>query len=34
LNLCQRIVQAHSGDIRIERREPGGTRVVVDLPQD
>ena len=34
LNLCQRIVQAHSGDIRIERREPRGTRVVVDLPQD
>jgi len=32
LNLCQRIVQAHSGDIRIEAREPRGTRIVVKLP--
>jgi len=32
LNLCQRIVQAHAGDIRIEAREPRGTRVVVELP--
>jgi len=32
LNLCQRVVQAHAGDIRIEAREPRGTRVVVELP--
>jgi len=32
LNLCQRIVQAHSGDIRIEARKPRGTRIVVELP--
>jgi signal transduction histidine kinase len=32
LNLCQRIVQAHSGSIRIEQREPRGTIVVVELP--
>jgi signal transduction histidine kinase len=32
LNLCQRIVQAHAGDIRIEPREPRGTRVVITLP--
>ena len=32
LNLCQRIVQAHSGDIRIEQRQPRGTRVSVTLP--
>jgi signal transduction histidine kinase len=32
LNLCQRIVEAHSGSIRIEPREPRGTRVVVELP--
>ena len=32
LNLCQRIVEAHSGSIRIEARKPRGTRVVVELP--
>jgi len=32
LNLCQRIVQAHSGDIRLEPRNPRGTRVTVELP--
>jgi signal transduction histidine kinase len=32
LNLCQRIVQAHSGDIIIESRGLRGTRVVVSLP--
>ena len=32
LNLCQRIVQSHAGDIRIEPREPRGTRVVITLP--
>ena len=32
LNLCQRIVQAHGGDIHIEQREPRGTRVSVKLP--
>lgn len=32
LNLCLRIVQAHAGDIRIEPREPRGTRVVITLP--
>ena len=32
LNLCQRIVQAHSGEIHIEQREPRGTRVSVKLP--
>jgi signal transduction histidine kinase len=32
LNLCQRIVQAHAGDIRIEPREPRGTRVAITLP--
>lgn len=32
LNLCQRIVEAHAGGIRIEAREPRGTRVVVELP--
>jgi len=32
LNLCQRIVEAHSGSIRIEPREPRGTRVAVELP--
>jgi signal transduction histidine kinase len=32
LNLCQRIVQAHSGSIRIDPREPRGTSVVVELP--
>jgi signal transduction histidine kinase len=32
LNLCQRIVQSHTGEIRIEAREPRGTRVVVELP--
>jgi signal transduction histidine kinase len=31
LNLCLRIAQAHKGDIRIERREPRGTRVTVEL---
>jgi signal transduction histidine kinase len=29
LNLCQRIMQAHDGGIRIENRECGGTRIVV-----
>jgi signal transduction histidine kinase len=32
LNLCQRIVQTHSGSIRIEQRQPRGTNVVVELP--
>jgi signal transduction histidine kinase len=32
LNLCQRIVQAHAGKIVIERREPRGTRISVNLP--
>jgi signal transduction histidine kinase len=32
LNLCQRIVQAHSADLRIEGRKPRGTRIVVELP--
>jgi len=32
LNLCQRIVEAHDGDIQIEPRSPRGTQVVVDLP--
>jgi len=32
LNLCQRIVEAHSGSIEIEPREPRGTRVAVELP--
>ena len=31
LNICQRIVQAHKGDLRIERRVPRGTRVTVEL---
>jgi signal transduction histidine kinase len=34
LNLCQRIVQAHRGEIRIERRQPRGTRVTVELPPE
>ena len=32
LNLCQRIVQAHSGNIQIEPRNPRGTCVTVELP--
>ena len=32
LNLCQRIVQAHAGEIDIEQRQPRGTRVSVSLP--
>ena len=32
LNLCQRIVQAHSGSIRIDPRKPRGTSVIVELP--
>jgi signal transduction histidine kinase len=32
LNLCQRIVQAHDGEIKIERRDVRGTRVIVRLP--
>jgi signal transduction histidine kinase len=32
LNLCQRIVQAHSGVLNIESRKPRGTRVTVELP--
>ncbi|MDH3946921.1 MAG: ATP-binding protein, partial [Chromatiales bacterium] len=31
LNLCQRIVEAHSGSIRIQSREPRGTSVIVEL---
>lgn len=33
LNLCQRIVQAHSGEIQIEACESRGTRVTVRLPR-
>ena len=33
LNLCQRIVEAHSGSIRLEPREPRGTHVAVELPR-
>jgi signal transduction histidine kinase len=32
LNLCQRIVQAHSGEINIERRQPRGTSISIKLP--
>ena len=32
LNLCQRIVQAHAGEINIEQRQPRGTRILVNLP--
>jgi len=32
LNLCQRIVQAHTGEIHIEQRKPRGTCVAVKLP--
>ena len=32
LNLCQRIVQAHAGQIDIEQRQSRGTRVLVSLP--
>jgi signal transduction histidine kinase len=32
LNLCQRIVQLHGGTIRLQRREPRGTEVLVTLP--
>jgi signal transduction histidine kinase len=32
LNLCQRIVQAHNGSIKIHPLEPRGTSVVVELP--
>jgi signal transduction histidine kinase len=31
LNLCQRIVEAHNGSIKIQPREPRGTSVVVEL---
>ena len=31
LNLCQRIVQAQSGNIEIQQREPRGTRVLLNL---
>jgi len=32
LNLCQRIVQAHAGELLIEQHEPRGTRVSVKFP--
>jgi len=32
LNLCQRIVQAHKGELLFEQRQPRGTRVLVRLP--
>ena len=32
LNLCQRIVQAHGGSIRLHPRQPRGTSVSVKLP--
>jgi len=32
LNLCQRIVQAHGGQIEIQQRTPRGTRVRVTFP--
>ena len=32
LNLCQRIVEVHQAEMRIEAREPRGTRVVVEWP--
>ena len=32
LNLCQRIVQAHAGEIHIKRRQPRGTSISVKLP--
>ena len=32
LNLCQRIVQAHGGSIRLQSRQPRGTSVSVKLP--
>jgi signal transduction histidine kinase len=32
LNLCQRIVQAHTGKLEIRQREPRGTSVSVELP--
>ncbi|MDH3983410.1 MAG: HAMP domain-containing histidine kinase [Gammaproteobacteria bacterium] len=31
LNLCQRIVEAHNGSIKIQSREPRGTSVIVEL---
>jgi signal transduction histidine kinase len=33
LNLCQRIVQAHGGSIRLQSRQPRGTRATVKLPK-
>jgi len=33
LNLCQRIVGLHGGSIRLDRRDPRGTEVVVTLPR-
>jgi len=33
LNLCQRIVQAHGGSIRLQSRQPRGTRATVTLPK-
>ena len=32
LNLCQRIVQAHGGSIRLQSRRPRGTSASVELP--
>jgi signal transduction histidine kinase len=34
LNLCQRIVEAHNGSIKIQSREPRGTSVIVELCTD
>jgi signal transduction histidine kinase len=31
LNLCQRIVEAHNGSIKIQSRQPRGTSVIVEL---
>jgi signal transduction histidine kinase len=31
LNLCQRIVEAHNGSIKIQSREPRGTSVIVEV---
>jgi len=33
LNLCQRIVQSHAGEVHIEQRQPRGTRISVNLPR-
>ena len=32
LNLCQRIVETHGGEITLESRQPRGTRVLISLP--